>query len=85
MGDTRFKINKNSDNLLGLMKSSSLGIFAFGVSVYEAAFSRLPIITISHSNENEKAAKLLARYGWLKHIGKFKSLWLPNNITNNFG
>jgi UDP-2,4-diacetamido-2,4,6-trideoxy-beta-L-altropyranose hydrolase len=87
--DTRFEINKDSENLLELMKSSSLGIFAFGVSVYEAGFSRLPIVTISHSNENEKSAKILAQYGWLKHVGKFDQInysnlsFLVNSILQN--
>lgn len=72
--DDRFTIVKNPKNLPELMQKCSLGIFSFGISVYEAVFSKLPILTISHSDENEKSANRMKKYEWFKHIGKYDKI-----------
>ncbi len=74
LNDKRFTIYENPNNMIELMRKSSIGIFAFGISVYEAAFSRLPLLTIAHSNENNISAKKIEKYGWFRHIGKYNEI-----------
>ncbi len=78
LNDKRFIIYDDPNNLIELMKKCTIGIFSFGVSVYEAAFSKLPVVTIAHSNENDISAKRIAKYGWFRHVGKYDKINYSN-------
>ena len=67
--DKRFELKQDPKNYTDLVASSKFGIFSFGISVYEAAAMRLPLVVLSHSNENHKTAKNLEKYGWFKYVG----------------
>ena len=72
--DSRFQVLVNPPNLYSLMSECKLGIVSFGVTVYESAKAKLPLLVISHSNENDVTAKKLEKYGWYKYLGKFDSI-----------
>lgn len=72
--DKRFNIIKNPPSLAHLMQCSSIGISAFGITVYEAAICHLPLLVISHSSENDSSAKLTEKYGWISYVGKYDKI-----------
>lgn len=76
--DKRFTIYDDPNNIIELMRICTIGIFSFGVSVYEAAFSKLPLLTIAHSNENDITAKKIEKYGWFRHVGKHDKINYSN-------
>ena len=81
--DKRFTIIKNPPSLVPLMQKSTIGIVTFGITVYEAAICCLPLFVISHSNENTLSAKLVEKYGWINHLGKYDKInytSIPNNV-----
>ena len=80
--DKRFTIIIDSNNFPKLMKESTLGIFTFGVSVFEAAVCKLPSLIISHSYENDESAKIIEKYGWSKYLGKYDQINYNDFPTN---
>ncbi len=72
--DYRFEVFVDHKNIPDLMCTCEIGIITFGITAYEAAFVKLPIFTIAHSNENNKSAKINEKYGWLKHLGKYDDI-----------
>ncbi|MDE1840480.1 MAG: hypothetical protein KGI09_01215 [Thaumarchaeota archaeon] len=72
--DDRFKIIKDPQNFPHLMFECSVGIIAFGITVYESVFARLPTFVISHSNENDISAKRMANCDWFKYLGKYNKI-----------
>lgn len=72
--DKRFVAVQDPKNFPQLMSMCSLGIVTFGVTVYEAAFARLPVFVISHSMENDASARRMEKYGWFKYLGKYDML-----------
>ena len=76
--DTRFTIIKNNDNLVPLMSAAKIGIFTFGVTTFEALNAGLPSLIISHSRENDLAAKKLAQYGCTYYLGYYKNINFRN-------
>jgi UDP-2,4-diacetamido-2,4,6-trideoxy-beta-L-altropyranose hydrolase len=78
LNDKRFTIYEDPNNMIELMRKNSIGIFSFGVSIYEAAFAKLAVVTIAHSNENDISAKRIEKYGWFRHIGKYDKINYPN-------
>lgn len=81
--DNRFELKQDPKNYTDLVASSKLGIFSFGISVYEAAAMRLPLVVLSHSNENHKTAKNLEKYGWFKYVGKFDEINYSKLVTDS--
>ena len=81
--DNRFELKQDPKNYTDLVASSKLGIFSFGISVYEAAVLRLPLVVLSHSNENHKTAKNLEKYGWFKYVGKFDEINYSKLVTDS--
>lgn len=82
--DFRFEIFVDHKNIPDLMSTCEIGIITFGITAYEAAFAKLPIFTIAHSNENNKSAKFNEKFGWLKHLGKHDDVkfgTLPEKIS----
>jgi len=80
--DKRFQMVKNPPSLVSLMQESSIGVTAFGVTTYEAAICKLPLITIAHSNENNSSAKLVEELGWVKHFGKYDDIDYKNLVQS---
>ena len=80
--DKRLQIVKNPSSLVSLMQQSSIGITTFGVTTYEAAICKLPLITIAHSNENDHSAKLVEELGWIKHFGKYDDIDYKDLVQN---
>jgi spore coat polysaccharide biosynthesis predicted glycosyltransferase SpsG len=83
--DKRFHIIKSTSSLTSLMQQASIGIVTFGITVYEAAICRLPLFVISHSNENDLAAKSLEKFGWISYVGKYDKIpydTIPNTVFN---
>jgi len=80
--DKRFHILKNSTSLVSLMSKTTMGIVTFGITVYESAICCLPLFVISHSNENEDSAKLVAKYGWISYVGKYDKINYDKVIKN---
>ena len=72
--DSRFRIIKSPSSLSLLMQKASVGIVSFGITVYEAAICQLPLFVISHSNENDLAAKFVENFGWISYIGKYNEI-----------
>lgn len=72
--DKRFHTVKNPSNLTQLLQQSSIGIVTFGITVYEAAICRLPLLVVSHSLENDSSAKLIEKYGWISYLGKYDKI-----------
>ena len=56
------------------MQKATLGIFTFGVTVYEALYCGLPCIVMSHSKENDLYAKKLNEYNCMNYLGYYKSV-----------
>ena len=79
--DNRFHIVKNS-SLVTLMQQSIVGVFAFGITVYEAAVCSLPSFVLSHSDENDYSAKLVAQYGWISYVGKHNEINYDDVVKN---
>lgn len=76
--DERFQVYDNPKNVTEIMNSCVVGIITFGITVYEAAYLRLPVFVISHSNENHKAALKVEQYGWSKYLGKYNEIEYQN-------
>ena len=72
--DSRFNLVKNTSNMEQLMKQSIVGLFLFGITVFEAAICKLPSFVLSHSNENDGSAKLVEKYGWINYVGKYDEI-----------
>lgn len=72
--DKRFKFQYDVKNLAPLMLESDIGILLLGVSVYEAAAARLPIVLISVSERNRRAAEVFREYGTSIYVGDFKKI-----------
>ena len=72
--DKRFVILEDPNNLHEIMAKCSIGIIAFGITIYEAAFCKLPVFVISHSNENHISAQKITEYGWSKYLGKYNEI-----------
>ena len=72
--DERFTIIENKNNLIPFMQKATLGIFTFGVTVYEALYCGLPCIVMSHSKENDLYAKKLNEYNCMNYLGYYKSV-----------
>lgn len=72
--DNRFTILRDPHNLFELMSECKFGIMTFGITVYEAAYCKLPIFVISHSDENDESAKRVEKYGWMKYVGKYDEI-----------
>jgi len=70
--DRRFTVIMNNDNLISLMPSYNVAILSFGITTFEAFFSGLPSLVISHSNENHNYAKKTAAYECMKYLGTYK-------------
>ena len=77
-GDERFQIYDNPKNVSEIMNSCVVGIITFGITVYEAAYLRLPVFVISHSNENHKAALKVKEYSRSKYLGKYNEIKYHN-------
>lgn len=67
--DNRFTIIQNQNNLIPLMQRATLGIFTFGVTAYESFYCGLPSMTVSHSKENDRAAKKMLPYHCMYYLG----------------
>lgn len=83
--DRRFSLEKKIDNLIPLMMNSKIGIFTFGITIYEALFAGLPSIVLAHSLQNDIYAKLLAKNECVDYIGYYKKINfhnIPNKILN---
>lgn len=76
--DKRFIVIKDPKNFPQLMSECKVGIITFGITIYEAAFARLPVFVISHSDENDISARRIKKYGWFKYLGKYDSLNYAN-------
>jgi UDP-2,4-diacetamido-2,4,6-trideoxy-beta-L-altropyranose hydrolase len=72
--DPRFQIIKSPSSLTSLMQKASIGIISFGITVYETAICQLPSFVISHSDENDLAAKFVENFGWISYIGKYNEI-----------
>lgn len=80
--DKRFHIVKNPSSLTRLMNKSTIGVTTFGITVYESAICGLPLFVISHSNENDDSAKLVAKYGWISYVGKYDQINYDKVVKN---
>ena len=76
--DTRFTIVQNQKNLIPLMQRATLGIFTFGVTAYESFYCGLPSITITHSKENDQAAKRMSLYHCMYYLGYYEDVEFTN-------
>lgn len=72
--DRRFSMIRNANTLLPLLMSSQIGILTMGVVTYEALFAGLPSLILSHSRENDLAAKRLATYDCFQYLGYHRSI-----------
>ena len=72
--DKRFTIIKDVNNLIPLMHNAKIGIFMFGITTYEALSVGLPAIVMTHSKENDIAAKKLLPYDCIYYLGYFNSV-----------
>jgi len=66
-----YSFKRNVDNMLELMSESDMGILLFGVTAYEAAFTRLPSVILSFSERNKEAAELFKEFGTCFYIGDY--------------
>lgn len=80
--DERFVILKDPKNIVKLMKTCSLGIITFGITIYEAAASRLPVCVLAHSKENDMAAKRMVIHDWFKYLGKYDEINYDKVVDN---
>ena len=83
--DPRFEIVKSPPSLTSLMQKASVAIISFGITVYETAICQLPSIVISHSDENDSAAKFVENFGWILYLGKYNEIVyddIPKMIFN---
>lgn len=76
--DPRFQIVKSPASLISLMQKASIAITTFGITVYETAICQLPSLVISHSNENDSAAKFVENFGWILYLGKYNEIVYDN-------
>lgn len=81
LDDKRFTIIRDPQNFPHIMSECSVGIIAFGITIYEAAFARLPIFVISHSDENDMSAKRMVNSGWFKYLGKYTQIKYKDAIN----
>ena len=72
--DKRFSIINNNKNLVSLMSHYKIGIFTFGITTFEAFFVGMPSINISHSFENDRYAKKIAKYDCMNYLGHYKRI-----------
>jgi spore coat polysaccharide biosynthesis predicted glycosyltransferase SpsG len=72
--DKRFTIIKNKDSLIPFMQTSKIGIFTMGVTTYEALYCGLPSLIISHSKENDQAARKMSSLNCIRYLGYYKSV-----------
>lgn len=77
-GDNRFSIIQNEPSLMPFMKSSKIGIFLFGITAYEALSVGLPSLVITHSKENDLAAKKISKYGCIQYLGYYNTMNIDN-------
>ena len=83
--DKRFYVIKNPSSLVRFLTKCSICIATFGITTYESAICRLPLLVISHSYENHLSSKLVEKYGWFSYLGKFDQIkydLLPNQVLN---
>jgi len=71
--DNRFFI-VNDNNIIALMGSYKIGILTYGITTFEAFFSGLPSVVISHSIENDRYAKKTAAYNCMFYLGNYRSI-----------
>ncbi len=72
--DKRFIIIEKTNDLISYMKTCNVGIFTYGVSVFEVLFSGLPSIVISHSKENFESSLVLGKNNCFINLGYHKEL-----------
>ena len=82
--DKRFTIIKNKNNLIPFMQTSKMGIFTMGVTTYEALFCGIPSLIISHSKENDLAARKLSSLNCIHYLGYYKSIDFNNIPYTSF-
>ena len=63
-----------SNELPQFVQNEFWGIISFGITVYETAICQLPSFVISHSDENDLAAKFVENFGWISYIGKYNEI-----------
>ena len=89
--DSRFTLIQNQNNLIPLMQRSTLGIFTFGITAYESFYCGLPTITVSHSKENDRAAKKMSPYHCMYYLGYYDNVEFINiaktaiKLSNDYG
>ena len=76
--DKRFTIIKNKNDLIPFMQTSKIGIFTMGVTTYESLFCGLPSLIISHSRENDLAARKMSALNCIHYLGYYKSIDFNN-------
>lgn len=83
--DKRFEVYYNPKNFADVINSCTIGIITFGITVYEAAYLRLPVFVIAHSKENHEAALKVEQYGWSKYLGKHTEIKYKNMAKKVLG
>ena len=72
--DNRFIMINNNNNLISIMRTYKIGILTYGITTFEAFFSGLPSIVISHSVENDNYAKKTSIHNCMHYLGNYKSI-----------
>ena len=78
--DNRFTVIQNQNNLIPLMQRAKLGIFTFGVTAYESFYCGLVSMTISHSKENDRAAKKMLPHHCMHYLGYYENVDFMNIV-----
>lgn len=72
--DGRFTVIDKNNSLISIMPNYKIGIFTFGITIFEAFFAGLPSLVLSHSYENDNYAKKTAAYDCMKYLGHHRNV-----------
>ena len=72
--DTRVKFHYDAKNMAELMMDADIAFIAGGITLYEAAFTGLPVIIIAQDKYQELTAREFQRRGFGHYLGMFDSI-----------
>lgn len=77
--DNVFELYDNTPNYMKIAASSSLAVTALGISIYELAYLRIPVLVIANYRSDLDVGRILEKSGYCIFLGYFEDL-TPDNL-----